>query len=138
MFHRHASTHLLARRQSWSHQVADSCSVQCAQNVQFLQLLRGCFSAANVCFLLLQAFEACQAQAAAPVDVAANKETAVPPLKTAGIKWGAADADADVEAAVTPAAATSQPPLQIAGIKWGAVAQPETARSQVRSRPSTA
>lgn len=95
-----------------------------------------------------QACEACQVQAAAFWNAAARPDTAAraappppPPLKTAGIKWGAANADADVEAdaaAFAPAAAAAQPPLQIAGIKWGAVAQPETAPSQVWFRPLTA
>ena len=108
----------------------------------------GLLSVSDVRFLLLQAFEARQVQAATPVDAASSIKVAVspsppPPLKTAGIKWGAADADADVDteadaAVVNPAAEPPQPPLQIAGIKWGAVAQPETAPSQVWSRPVTA
>jgi hypothetical protein len=109
----------------------------CAESAS-LAAAQGLFLVADVCCLLLQAFQACRVQAAAPVGATANINAAVPPLKTAGIKWGAPDADAGMEAdaaATALAAAAPQPPLQIAGIKWGAAQQPETAPSQVRLRP---
>lgn len=106
-----------------------------AQEVQTLAPLRDCPRLlTSASFRHLQAFTACQIHAAAPADTAASiVAAALAPLKTAGIRWGAAGAGADTEdaAAAAPAAVAPQPPLRIAGIKWGVPLQPETALQEV-------